>query len=184
MPFADYGFNKAHACCYAYNSYLTAYLKANYPEEFLTAYLNVEAYRANHDKIAILENMAKDLNIDILPRHINACKLQYEIHRKADANAGVLKSQIMPSIKCKGLSDKAAIEIVSKQPYSSLQDFAEKTDTKIVDLKAFSSLLQAGFFKSPSGRNRTNEEKLKDFETIREDLKRARKKGVTVGNIF
>jgi DNA polymerase-3 subunit alpha len=184
MPFADYGFNKAHACCYAYNSYVTAYLKANYPEEFLTAYLNVEINRSKYEKVESLEKMAKDMNIEILPRHINKCKLDYSIVKKADIKQGIPRSQIMPSIKCKGLSQNAAIEIVSKQSYASLQEFAEKTDTKAVDTKAFDSLLQAGFFKPANGKGRSHDSVLKEFETIREDLKRARKKGVTVGNIF
>lgn len=184
VPFADYGFNAAHSCCYAFNSYLTAYLKANYPEEFLTACLNVEIGRANYDKIESLEHMARDLNIEILPRHINTCKTDYAIVRKADPANGIPKSQIMPSLKCKGLSDDAAKEIVKKQPFSSLQDFAEKTEIKYVDNRSFDALLNAGFFKPKSGRSRKKEEILKEFEFIREDIKKAKKKGVIVGNIF
>ena len=185
MPFADYGFNKAHACCYAYNSYLTAYLKANYPEEFVTAYLNVEINRANYDKVIILEGMCKDMNIEVLPRHINECKLDYYIVRKSDAATNVLRSQIMPSVKCKGLSHSAAVDIVEKQKYKSLQDFAERTDPKTVDAKAFDALLQAGFFKSGASHSVKKIEAIaKQFEIIREDLKRARKKGVSIGNMF
>ena len=184
MPFADYGFNKAHACCYAYNSYLTAYLKANYPEEFITAYLNVEINRAKYEKVESLEAMARDMNIEILPRHINKCKLDYYIVKKADPANNIPRSQIMPSIKCKGLSQNAAEEIVAKQTYASLQEFAEKTDTKKVDTKAFDALLRAGFFKSANGRSRKVEDIIKDFENMREDIKKARKKGVMIGNIF
>lgn len=186
MPFADYGFNKAHACCYAYNSYITAYLKANFPEEFLTAHLNVEINRSEYDKVDALEKMSKEMNIEILPRQINHCKLEYFIVKKADPANGIPKSQIMPSIKCKGLSHNAAINIVEHQPYASLQEFAEKTDTKMVDAKSFESLLNAGFFKPAKGggRSANREEVLKSFEIIREDLKRAKKKGVIVGNIF
>ena len=183
-PFADYGFNKAHACCYAYNSYTTAYLKANYQEEFLTAYLNVEIGRANYDKVAALEKMAKEINIEILHRHINECKLFYTIAGKSDPANGIPRSKILPSIRCKGLSHSAAEEIVSKQPYSNLRDFAEKTDTKIVDIKAFDALLNAGFFKPKEGRGKPKDAIMKEFEVIREDLKRARKKGVDTGNIF
>jgi DNA polymerase-3 subunit alpha len=184
MPFADYGFNKAHACCYAYNSYLTAYLKANYPEEFATAYLNVEIGRSNYDKVVLLEKMCEEMNIDILPRHINDCNLKYQIVRKADIANGIPTSQIMPSIKCKGLSDNAAKEIVEKQKYKSLQEFAEKTDPKFVDIKAFDALLQVGFFRPKNGQSIKKEEVAKKFEIIREDLKKARKKGVSIGNMF
>jgi DNA polymerase-3 subunit alpha len=186
MPFADYGFNKAHACCYAYNSYITAYLKANFPEEFLTAYLNVEIGRSNYDKVDSLEKMAKDMNIEILSRQINLCKVDYSILKKADPANGIPRSQIIPSLRCKGLSSNAAKNIVENQPYSSLQEFAEKTDTRIVDIKSFESLLNAGFFRPAKGGGRSakKEEILKTFEIIRDDLKRAKKKGVIVGNIF
>jgi DNA polymerase-3 subunit alpha len=185
MPFADYGFNKAHACCYAYNSYTTAYLKANYPEEFLTAYLNVEIGRAKYEKVESLEKMAAEMNIEILPRHINTCKMDYAIAKKADPVNGVPRSQIMPSIRCKGLSRHATENILAKQPFTSLADFAEKTDTKMVDTKAMESLLEAGFFKpKPGTRGQSKEATMKQFENIREDLKKARKKGVPIGNMF
>lgn len=184
MPFADYGFNKAHACCYAYNSYLTAYLKANYPEEFITAYLNVEIGRANYDKVEALENVAQEMGIDILPRQINKCKVEYFIVKKADVANNIPRSQIMPSIKCKGLSHNAAVEIINKQPYSNLQEFAEKTEVKTVDAKAFDALLNAGFFKPANGKGKSRDLIMKDFENIREDLKKARKKGISIGNIF
>jgi len=183
-PFASYGFNKAHACCYAYNSYITAYLKANYPEEFLTAYFNVEVGRANYDKIYVLEKVAHEMNIEIVNRNINHCKVLYSIAKKADPANGIPKSQIIPSLKCKGLSDGAATEIVSKQPFSSLLDFAEKTSTKLVDIKAFDALLDAGFFRPKEGRGKGKESIMKEFTIIRDDLKRARKKGLDTGNIF
>lgn len=183
-PFADYGFNKAHACCYAYNSYTTAYLKANYPEEFVAAYLNVEAGRSNYDKIEALEDMAKDMDIEILPRQINHSKIEYEITKKADVANGVPKSQIMPCVKCKGLSDNAALEIVKHQPYANLKAFAEKTDSKSVDMKSMEALYEAGFFRPKQGRSRPKKEVLEEFEMYREDLKKARKKGVDSCNIF
>lgn len=184
MPFADYGFNKAHACCYAYNSYITAYLKANYPEEFLTAYLNVEIGRSKYEKVESLEKMAKEMNVEILHRHINDCKARYYIAAKADPSNGVPKSQIMPSLKCKGLSDAAVENIEKNQPYTSLKDFAEKTDTKVVDTKALESLLLAGFFKPKQGRGKSKDDIMKEFTIIRDDLKRARKKGVEAGDMF
>jgi len=183
-PFADYGFNKAHACCYAYNSYATAYLKANYPEEFVASYLNVEVIRANYDKIATLEKMADEMNITILPRHINTCKLEYTIAKRADATNGVPGSEIMPSIRCKGLSFSAAEEIVKHQPYASLKEFAEFTDTKLVDMRALEALIEAGFFKPKQGRSRPAQDILDEFEMMREDLKKLRKRGIEGGNMF
>jgi DNA polymerase-3 subunit alpha len=185
MPFADYGFNKAHACCYGYNSYATAYLKANYPEEFLTSYLNVEINRSNHDKVKVLEDIADEMNIEIAQRHINECELDYKIVKKADPRNGIPKSIIMPSIKCKGLSESAAEEIVKKKPYSSLKDFAEKTIGNIVDIKSCEALLEAGFFRPKGSAKGVSKSKvLAEFEMIREDIKKAKKRGVESGNIF
>ncbi|MEK9170828.1 MAG: DNA polymerase III subunit alpha, partial [Patescibacteria group bacterium] len=68
-PFARYGFNRSHAACYALIAYQTAYLKANYPGEFMAALLNAES--SNLDRIAIIMAEAKKMEIDILPPDIN-----------------------------------------------------------------------------------------------------------------
>ena len=70
-PFASYGFNAAHSACYAYLSYITAYLKANYIDEFMCSYLNVENYRKKHDKILVLEKDLNKFNIVLLKKDIN-----------------------------------------------------------------------------------------------------------------
>lgn len=68
-PFARYGFNKSHAACYALIGYRTAYLKANYPVEFMASLLNAEV--SDIDRIAFLITEAKQAKIDILPPDIN-----------------------------------------------------------------------------------------------------------------
>ncbi len=68
-PFARYGFNRSHAACYALIAYQTAYLKANYPGEFMTALLNAES--SNLDRVTIIMAEAKKMGIDILPPDIN-----------------------------------------------------------------------------------------------------------------
>jgi len=75
--FAGYGFNKSHAAAYALISYQTAYLKANFPVEFLTASMNLEI--DNSDKINIFLQVAKDHDIQILPADINKSEALFEV---------------------------------------------------------------------------------------------------------
>lgn len=174
-PFALYGFNKSHAAAYGYLSYSSAYLKANFPEEFMCAFLNVEVSRSKYKKIAKLETEVKKMNMEMLPRRVNYCKMDYEIVTKKDIANGIAQSQIRPSIRCKGLRHEAALSIVKNAPYNGVRDFAERTDTSVVDMEAMKSLIAAGFF---------GEEKLEEFCGIREDLKRIRRKGLQSLDIF
>lgn len=68
-PFAGYGFNLSHAACYAYISYVTAYLKANYPLEYMTAVLQV--FYDDEDKVVKYTKAARDMGIEILPPDVN-----------------------------------------------------------------------------------------------------------------
>ena len=78
--FAGYGFNKSHAAAYALISYQTAYLKANFPVEFLTASINLEI--DNSDKINIFLQVAKDHGIKILPPDINESEAMFTVVKK------------------------------------------------------------------------------------------------------
>ncbi len=80
--FAGYGFNKSHAAAYALISYQTAYLKANFPVEFLTASINLEI--DNSDKINIFLQVAKDHGIKILPPDINKSGAMFEVEKVID----------------------------------------------------------------------------------------------------
>lgn len=68
-PFARYGFNRAHAACYGMIAYQTAYLKANWPTEFMTAFMNSET--GDVERIAFLIKEARDMNIEVMPPDIN-----------------------------------------------------------------------------------------------------------------
>jgi DNA polymerase III alpha subunit len=120
------------------------------------------------------------MGIDILPRSINKCKIDYQISAEKDLSSGVYRSSICPSIMCKGLSSAAAESIVKHQKYKDLRDFAAKTEAKSVDKKAIEALYQAGFF----DRDKNKKNIVDDFCVIREDLKKALKKGVEDVDIF
>jgi len=183
VPFASYGFNKAHACCYAYTSYITAYLKANYPDEFICSLLVVEAERAHWDKLVQFErSFEKKMDITILPRDINSCKANYTIEKKRENLSGVDKTEIRPGLMCKGLGINAAKNIEENQPYKNLEDFAKRTDFSIVDTRVIDSLCEAKYF---SEKGKRNKEKMIDkFSKVRNDSKVAARKGVEIVDIF
>lgn len=185
-PFAEYGFNAAHSCCYAYNSYITAYLKANFPEEFMVASMNVcteERYferdmpQKGPPGVRELENEAVKMGMSILPRDINKSGSVWKVERKKDPANGVFKSELRPPIHCKGLAVLAGENVVANRPYNSPREFAEKTDTS-VNKEAVIALCDAKFFKTK------RDALIKEFEIVREDLKNLRKKGRVSENIF
>lgn len=180
IPFADYAFNKSHSCCYGFLSYQTAYLKTHFPEEFMASYLNVELARAKYEKIEVLEREVTRMGMEILPRNINKCGMNYEIVEKKDPSVGSASSKIRPSIRCKGLSKLAAENIVENAPYKDMRDLAFQTDPKCVDTKSIESLAIAGFFKG----NKPVAEHVKEFSGLREDMKKSRRKGVMSQDIF
>lgn len=186
-PFANYGFNKSHSACYGYMSYITAYLKAHFPEEFMVSHLNVflnSNKQDKYEKIAEYEREMERMGMEFLPRSINKCGFDYTIAAKRDKSKGVLKSQIRPSLRCKGLSTRAAKEIIAQQPYQDLAALAFKTDTKVVDTKSIESLCLAGFFRDKNGKKIKVDEILEQFSGLREDRKRTERKGLESDDMF
>jgi DNA polymerase-3 subunit alpha len=76
-PFARYGFNRAHAACYGMIAYQTAYLKAHWPTEFMTAFMNSET--GDVERVAFLISEARDMGIDVLPPDINYSHEQFSV---------------------------------------------------------------------------------------------------------
>jgi len=141
-PFAGYGFNKAHAACYAVIAYQTAYLKANYPVEYMTAVLTAES-RANtgdtrSEKIAMIVAECKRTGIQLLPPDINMSDIEFSIE------SGRIRFGLS-AIKNVG---EAAIESVlrarSDGPFTSFSDFLRRVDVSKVNKKTLESFIQAG----------------------------------------
>lgn len=142
-PFAGYGFNKAHAACYAMIAYQTAYLKANYPVEYMTAVLTAES-RANtgpvrDEKISMIASECRRMSIVLLPPDINASGVEFTIE-KGHIRFG------LSAIKNVGT---AAIESILTSrtidgPFQTLADLVHRVDTSKVNRKTFESLVKAG----------------------------------------
>ncbi|MCD6407748.1 DNA polymerase III subunit alpha, partial [bacterium] len=136
--FAGYGFNKSHSTGYALISYQTAYLKANYPLEFMTALLNSEI--GNSDKIAEYVNECERLGIWVLPPDINESDEKFKIVGN-DIIFG------LAAIKNVGSGAiKSIIEAREKGPFVSLFDFCERVNLRTVNRKVIESLIKAGAF--------------------------------------
>ncbi|MCM8799272.1 MAG: DNA polymerase III subunit alpha [Candidatus Omnitrophica bacterium] len=140
--FAGYGFNKSHSAAYALISYRTAYLKANYPVEFMTALLNSE--KSNSDKIVEYVNEANRMNIKVLPPDINESLADFTVVDDNTIRFGLL------AIKNVG---EAAIESIIKarnikKKFLSLEDFCESVDSRQVNRKVIESLIKCGAFDS------------------------------------
>jgi DNA polymerase-3 subunit alpha len=175
MPFAAYGFNKSHSYCYGLLSYQTAYLKANFPAEFMLSYLNVECFQKKWDRVDILIDETRRMGILISAKNLNVCKLKFSMSE--DRVGGRTKYTITPSLLCKGLKMSAAEEISLKQPFKSYEDFVQKIDTTVVDTEAITALQDAGFF--PKTKDAVDK-----FIKLRDHIRATRKKGMSGVDIF
>lgn len=142
-PFAGYGFNKAHAACYATIAYRTAYLKANYPVEFMTALFTAESRGTTgptkNEKIAQAVAECKRINIAVLPPHINASQPEFSIEEKVKVRFG------FTAIKNVGeAAIRAILDARSERPFTSLEDFCNRVDLGPVNKKTVESLIKAG----------------------------------------
>lgn len=142
-PFAGYGFNKAHAACYATIAFRTAYLKANFPVEFMTALMTAESRGATgpskNEKVAQAVLECKRLEISILPPDINKSGQDFTIEKWTKIRFG------LAAIKNVG---GAAIESIfaarSDRPFTSFQDFCLRINLSAVNKKTMESLIKAG----------------------------------------
>ena len=139
--FAGYGFNKSHSAAYAMVSYRTAYLKANYPVEFMTALLASE--KNNTDKIADYINESIRMGIEILPPDVNESYRDFTVVGE-DIRFGLSA--------VKNVGEGAAQSIIETRKengkFESIFDFAQKVDLRSVNRKVMESLIKCGAFDS------------------------------------
>jgi DNA polymerase-3 subunit alpha len=136
-PFAGYGFNKAHAACYAMISYQTAYLKARYPTEFMAALLSADA--DNTDRVILEINECNDMGIAVLSPSINESFLNFTVVDKKTIRFG------LGAIK--GLGEGTVEEILNarkKGKFSSLEDFLRRVPAKLLNKKTIEALAYSG----------------------------------------
>ena len=140
--FASYAFNKSHAACYSWVAYQTAYLKANYPAEFMAAIMTRR--RDQITEITKLMDECKQMKIDVLGPDVNESYEKFGVNHHGEIRFG------LGAIK--GMGDSAALAIIDERekngPYKDIYDFAQRVSFASVNRKAFESLALSGGFDS------------------------------------
>jgi DNA polymerase III subunit alpha len=146
IPFSDYAFNRAHSAGYGVVSYWTAYLKANYPTEYMAALLT--SVRDDKDKSALYLSECRRMGIQVLPPDVNESDAEYT-PRGTDIRFG------LAAIRNVGEGVVASIKSGrdAKGRYQSFGDFLAKVDAQVCNKKTIESLIKAGAFDS-SGHTR------------------------------
>tara|TARA_R100000027_G_scaffold10969_4_gene7833 strand:- start:5344 stop:7563 length:2220 start_codon:yes stop_codon:yes gene_type:complete len=146
--FAEYGFNKSHSAAYAMVSYRTAFLKANYPVEFMAALLSAEL--GNADKVANYVSEAIAMGIPVLGPDINESRHNFTpVPGVTDDDPGRIRFG-MSAIK--GVGDAATAKIIEERDqngnYKDFTDFVARTDMKSVNRRTLENLIRTGTFDS------------------------------------
>lgn len=137
--FASYGFNKSHATAYGYVTYVTAYLKANYPDDWMAALMTCD--KDDNTKVTKLINETKNMGIAILPPDVN---ISLSTFLANDQGIRFALSAI------KGVGEGVVAHIVEERknngPYKNFHDFIKRINTKKVGKKMIENLIDAGCF--------------------------------------
>jgi DNA polymerase-3 subunit alpha len=133
---ADYSFNKSHAACYALISYRTAYLKANYPAEYMAAVIS--SVMNTKDKVPFFVNRCAEMGIDVLPPDVNSSDHSFVVSENAIRFG-------LDAVKNVG---HAAVEAIlrarEEKPIESIWDFCERVDSRAVNKRAIECLVKCG----------------------------------------
>jgi DNA polymerase III subunit alpha len=133
---ADYSFNKSHAACYGLISYRTAYLKANYPAEYMAAVIS--SVMNTKDKVPFFVNRCSEMGIDVLPPDVNSSDHSFVVSENAirfglDAVKNVGHQAV-----------EAILRAREEKPIESIWDFCERVDSRAVNKRAIECLIKCG----------------------------------------
>ena len=138
--FAEYAFNKSHSTCYAWIAYQTAYLKANYPAEYMAAVLSNNM--SDIKQVAFFMEECRQMGVTVLGPDVNESDLKFSVNTKGEIRFG------MSAVK--GVGEKAVESIIEERiengPYTSVFDFAKRSNTRVVNKKAYESFVYSGAF--------------------------------------
>ena len=140
--FASYAFNKSHATCYSWVAFQTAYLKANYPSEYMAAVLSRNL--SDISDITKFMNECKSMKIQVLGPDINESQFKFSVNRRGDIRFGLAA--------IKGVGEAAVQAIIAEREkggnYASIFDFIERINLSACNKKTIESLALAGAFDS------------------------------------
>jgi DNA polymerase III subunit alpha len=146
LDFADYGFNKSHAVAYSFVSFYTAYLKANFPVEFLA--VSMECRKDDETELQFLAEECQRMKIRVKQPDINLSELDFKVYYNGDEDE---TGEIIYGLSAiKNVGEKAAENIIKERElnggYKSLVDFLIRVDLRLVNKKTLEGLIQAGAF--------------------------------------
>ncbi|MBW8059262.1 MAG: DNA polymerase III subunit alpha [Solirubrobacterales bacterium] len=143
---ADYSFNKSHAACYALIAYRTAYLKANYPAEYMAAVIS--SVMSTKDKVPFFVNRCEEMGIEVLPPDVNSSDHDFVVYEKAirfglDAVKNVGHTAV-----------EAILRAREDGEIASIWDFCERVDARAVNKRAIECLIKCGALDSTGATRR------------------------------
>lgn len=156
VPFSGYGFNRSHAVCYARIAYETAYLRANYPVEFMAAMMTTD--RNNTDRIVLEMNECQSMGIEVLAPSVNESGSHFTVIKVEESTQTTLelKEDQEARDQCirfgltaiKGLGEETVNQIIFERNrgghFKSLQDFAKRVPAKLMNKKTLEALAYSG----------------------------------------
>jgi DNA polymerase-3 subunit alpha len=142
--FAGYGFNKAHTAAYAHVAYYTAYMKANFREEFLAASMTLDM--GNTDKLALFAAEAARSGIEVKPPSVNASAVEFAVEPATAEKPGAIRYSLAA---LKNIGESAVSAIVAERAagrFGDVSDFARRLNARAVNKRAIETLAAAGAF--------------------------------------
>ncbi len=148
-PFADYSFNKSHSVGYGFVAYQTAYLKANFPTQFLAALLTT--VKGDKDKSAVYLNESRQLGIAVLVPDVNSSESDFVV--RSEEGAATENTAIRFGLSAvrnvgEGVVGKIIEERVAGGPFVDFYDFCDRVDQSALNKRTIESLVKAGAFDS------------------------------------
>ncbi|MDI6857114.1 MAG: DNA polymerase III subunit alpha [Dehalococcoidia bacterium] len=147
-PFAGYAFNKAHAVSYATIAYQTAYLKANYPAEYMTAVLMLASGHPSgaQERVAAAVSECVKLGIPVLPPDVNHSDVNFKIEAQADGRQAIRFGLAVIKNVGQGAVDGIVAAREEKGPFASIEDFCRRVNVRGLNKRALESMIKAGAF--------------------------------------
>ena len=146
-PFADYSFNKSHTVGYGYITYQTAWLKANYPVQYLAALLT--SVKTNLDKAAVYLNECRQLDIPVLVPDVNASASDFACEARRGDRVDAIRFGLSA---VRNVGEGVAGLLIEERgrggPFSGFHDFCERVDPAVLNKRTVESLINGGAFDS------------------------------------
>ena len=143
---ADYSFNKAHAACYGLIAYRTAYLRANYPAEYMAALIS--SVMSTKDRVPFYVGECADMGVEVLPPDVNSSRSDFAVVE------GRIRFGLAAVKRVGEGAVRAIIAARSERPFDSIWDFCERVDMAVLNRGMVESLIACGAFDSTGATRR------------------------------